>query len=109
MTYASHQAPAGAVQQPHQQQKQHKVRQPSHKDLLLHHSSLTHPFSPLEQTIYLIRHGEGYHNVGMDHNLDAHLTPRGWAQTAALNQHLQAHQEQLGIQVNRRHAPGMQH
>lgn len=56
---------------------------------------------PHTQTVYLIRHGEGFHNVGMDHNLDAHLTPRGWAQTAALNQHLQAHQEQLGIQVRR--------
>lgn len=54
------------------------------------------------QTIYLIRHGEGFHNVGMDHNLDAHLTPRGWAQTAALNQHLRARQEQLGIQVRLR-------
>jgi phosphohistidine phosphatase SixA len=53
----------------------------------------------LLQTIYLIRHGEGWHNIGYAHNLDAHLTPRGWAQTAAMQQHLQTLQPQLGIEV----------
>lgn len=56
-----------------------------------------HP--PGTKTVYLIRHGEGFHNIGYDHNLDAHLTPRGWAQTAALQQHLQALQPQLGIEL----------
>lgn len=54
---------------------------------------------PLIQTIYLIRHGEGFHNIGYDHNLDAHLTPRGWAQTAVLQQHLTALQEQIGVEA----------
>jgi hypothetical protein len=53
----------------------------------------------LLQTIYLIRHGEGFHNIGFADNLDAHLTPRGWAQTAALQQHLQTLQSKLDIQV----------
>lgn len=59
------------------------------------------------QTIYLIRHGEGWHNIGYDHNFDAHLTPRGWAQTAALQQHLAALQPQLDIEVgdNQRKTP----
>eukprot|EP00878_Enallax_costatus_P032947 GHUV01036302.1.p1 GENE.GHUV01036302.1~~GHUV01036302.1.p1 ORF type:complete len:402 (+),score=101.12 GHUV01036302.1:240-1445(+) len=51
------------------------------------------------KTVYLIRHGEGWHNIGYDHNLDPHLTPRGWAQTAALQQHLVALQPQLGIEL----------
>jgi hypothetical protein len=51
------------------------------------------------QTIHLIRHGEGYHNIGMEGNLDAHLTPTGWKQAAALKAHIQKLEPQLGIQV----------
>lgn len=51
------------------------------------------------QTLLLIRHGEGWHNTGYDHNEDAHLTPRGWAQAAALQQHLMRLQSELNIQV----------
>ena len=51
------------------------------------------------QTIYLIRHGEGFHNIGWEMNLDAHLTPNGWKQAAALKEHLRKLEPQLGIQV----------
>eukprot|EP00775_Hariotina_reticulata_P007788 gene7788-7986_t len=51
------------------------------------------------KTIYLIRHGEGWHNVGYANNLDPHLTPRGWAQTAALQQHLSSLQDKLDIEL----------
>lgn len=51
------------------------------------------------KTIHLIRHGEGYHNIGMEGNLDAHLTPTGWKQAAALKAHIQKLEPQLGIQV----------
>ncbi|KAF6262965.1 histidine phosphatase superfamily [Scenedesmus sp. NREL 46B-D3] len=50
-------------------------------------------------TVYLIRHGEGWHNIGFEHHVDAHLTPRGWAQTAALQQHLAALQPQLDVEL----------
>ena len=57
--------------------------------------------SPLRhtKTVYLIRHGEGYHNVAgeIDHDLyrselyaDAHLTRKGWEQCAALKSHIDA-------------------
>ena len=45
------------------------------------------------KTLYLIRHGEGYHNLygeadkamyASEKFFDAHLTPKGWAQCAAL-------------------------
>ena len=39
------------------------------------------------QTVYFIRHGEGYHNIGVV-NEDAHLTDMGWRQAEALHQHL---------------------
>lgn len=39
------------------------------------------------QTIYFIRHGEGYHNIGVL-NEDAHLTDMGWRQAEALRQHM---------------------
>lgn len=51
------------------------------------------------QTVHFIRHGEGFHNVGFDGNLDAHLTPVGWQQAHALNQHMQRLQPPLNIQV----------
>ena len=39
------------------------------------------------QRVYFIRHGEGYHNIGVV-NEDAHLTDMGWRQAEALRQHL---------------------
>jgi len=51
------------------------------------------------QTVYLIRHGEGFHNIGWEHNLDAHLTPNGWKQAAALKEHLRKLEPQLSIEV----------
>ncbi|KAL3158693.1 hypothetical protein ABBQ32_011434 [Trebouxia sp. C0010 RCD-2024] len=41
------------------------------------------------KTVHFIRHGEGFHNIGFDANVDAHLTPFGWTQAHALNHHLQ--------------------
>ena len=50
------------------------------------------------KTLYLIRHGEGYHNFFGERDremyksekfFDAHLDPKGWAQCAALRQHLE--------------------
>jgi broad specificity phosphatase PhoE len=50
------------------------------------------------KTLYLIRHGEGYHNFygEKDHEnyksekfFDAHLNPKGWAQCMALRKHLE--------------------
>jgi len=51
------------------------------------------------QTIHLIRHGEGFHNVAGHADVaeyrsytwqDAHLTPRGWRQAQALGAHIRA-------------------
>jgi broad specificity phosphatase PhoE len=39
------------------------------------------------KTLHLIRHGEGFHNIGRP-NPDAHLTPRGWQQAHALGEHM---------------------
>ncbi len=55
------------------------------------------------QTVHFIRHGEGFHNIGFDGNLDAHLTPFGWSQAHALNSHIQSLQLPLNIQVSFRH------
>ena len=50
------------------------------------------------KTLYLIRHGEGYHNFFGERDremyksekfFDAHLDPKGWAQCAALRKHLE--------------------
>lgn len=43
------------------------------------------------QDIYLIRHAQGFHNLGREHHCDAHLTARGWRQTDRLREFLQAH------------------
>ena len=51
------------------------------------------------QTVHFIRHGEGFHNIGFDGNLDAHLTPTGWEQAHALNRHIRQLQPPLDIQV----------
>ena len=51
------------------------------------------------KTLYLIRHGEGYHNLYGEKDrsayrseqfADAHLTPLGWDQCAALRSHLES-------------------
>ena len=51
------------------------------------------------KTLYLIRHGEGYHNLHgekvrsayrSEQFADAHLTPLGWDQCAALRSHLES-------------------
>ena len=64
-------------------------------------STLASPLTPMNimQTVHFIRHGEGFHNIGFDDNLDAHLTPFGWTQAHALNDHLQALQRPPDIQV----------
>lgn len=53
----------------------------------------------LTQTVHFIRHGEGFHNVGLDGNLDAHLTQFGWKQAHALNDHIQTLRRPPEIQV----------
>ncbi|CAL8471428.1 g10970 [Coccomyxa elongata] len=51
------------------------------------------------KVVHFIRHGEGFHNIGYEGNLDAHLTPFGWHQAAALQQHIKALQPPLDIEV----------
>ena len=50
------------------------------------------------QVIHLIRHGEGFHNIGIA-NEDAHLTEVGWRQAEALNRHMQSVKPLLDVQV----------
>ena len=50
------------------------------------------------KTLHFIRHGEGWHNVGLA-NMDAHLTPRGWAQAHALGRHMQDHDVTRNVQL----------
>jgi len=70
---------------------------PSDEDRSSHRFYIT----PLRhtKTLYLIRHGEGYHNLHgeKDHAqyasekfFDASLTPKGWEQCAALKAHLES-------------------
>lgn len=56
--------------------------------------------SSLPQTVHFIRHAEGFHNIGWEQNTDAHLTPRGWAQTAALRRHIRELSPPLDVQVH---------
>ncbi len=49
--------------------------------------------------VHFIRHGEGFHNIGWEDNLDAHLTDFGWQQAAALGAHIRAQQPPLDIQA----------
>ena len=55
------------------------------------------------QVIHFIRHGQGFHNTGhsirRDQYEDAQLTEAGWQQAHALNQHIQAQDPPLSIQV----------
>ncbi|KAK9810253.1 hypothetical protein WJX72_007356 [[Myrmecia] bisecta] len=46
--------------------------------------------APIRNTkeVFFIRHGEGWHNIGYEDQEDAHLTPFGWAQAAAVKQHM---------------------
>ena len=60
---------------------------------------LCHDTVDMLQTVHFIRHGEGFHNIGFDGNLDAHLTPTGWEQAHALNRHIRQLQPPLDIQV----------
>jgi broad specificity phosphatase PhoE len=50
------------------------------------------------KTVHFIRHGEGWHNVGLA-NADAHLTPRGWQQAHALGRHMREHVATAGVQL----------
>lgn len=51
------------------------------------------------QVIHFVRHGEGFHNIGLI-TLDSHLTEKGWAQAHALGKHMYStppcHQVQVG-------------
>ena len=51
------------------------------------------------KTVHFIRHGEGFHNIGYEGNVDAHLTPMGWHQAAALGKHIRSLQPPLNIEV----------
>lgn len=82
--------------------KLRKTRQACYSCSIIPRNIFMQPFKEIPlllQTLYLIRHGEGWHNIGYEQNVDAHLTPRGWAQAAALQQHLAALLPQLGIEV----------
>ncbi|EIE24438.1 phosphoglycerate mutase-like protein [Coccomyxa subellipsoidea C-169] len=50
------------------------------------------------QTVHFVRHGEGFHNIGIV-NLDAHLTEAGWRQAEALNKHVAGLKPALDIQA----------
>lgn len=50
------------------------------------------------KTVHFIRHGEGFHNVGLN-NQDAHLTPRGWEQAHALGRHMSLTTPCSGVQL----------
>ena len=51
------------------------------------------------KTVHFIRHGEGFHNIGYEGNVDAHLTPYGWHQAAALGEHIRSLQPPLNLEV----------
>ena len=50
------------------------------------------------QVVHFVRHGEGYHNIGVV-NEDAHLTEAGWRQADALKRHIAGLTPALDIQV----------
>jgi len=50
------------------------------------------------KTVHFIRHGEGWHNVGLA-NHDAQLTPRGWQQAHALGRHMQNYELTRNVQI----------
>ena len=51
------------------------------------------------QVVHFIRHAQGFHNIGYEDNLDAHLTGYGWKQTEALRQHVGSLPESLNVEV----------
>ena len=50
------------------------------------------------QVVHFVRHGEGFHNIGIV-NEDAHLTEAGWRQAEALNKHIQQLKPAIDVQV----------
>jgi len=56
--------------------------------------------APLTQTktIHFIRHGEGFHNIGIA-NMDARLTRKGWTQAHSLRVHAGRHDATAEIQL----------
>ena len=52
------------------------------------------------QVVHFVRHGEGFHNIGIV-NEDAHLTEAGWRQAEALNKHIQQLRPHIDVQVCR--------
>ena len=50
------------------------------------------------QVVHFVRHGEGYHNIGVV-NEDAHLTEAGWRQADALKRHIAGLTPALDIEV----------
>ena len=50
------------------------------------------------KTIHCIRHGEGWHNIGLA-NHDAQLTPKGWQQAHSLGLHMQKYEITRSVQL----------
>lgn len=50
------------------------------------------------KVIHFIRHGEGFHNAGIN-TPDSHLTPKGWQQAHALAGHMRGCAPNNGVQV----------
>ena len=50
------------------------------------------------QVIHFVRHGEGFHNIGIV-NEDAHLTAAGWKQAHALRKHISSVRPALNVEV----------
>lgn len=48
--------------------------------------------------IHFIRHGEGFHNVGVS-GVDSHLTSKGWAQAEALGKHIFSQAPSRNVQL----------
>ena len=61
------------------------------------HLLMTHACMPA-QVVHFIRHGEGFHNIGII-NEDAHLTEAGWRQAEALNRHISKLKPSIDVQV----------
>ena len=50
------------------------------------------------KTVHFIRHGEGWHNIGLA-NADAQLTPKGWQQAHALGKHMLKFETTKNVQL----------
>lgn len=57
------------------------------------------PDNPRVQVIHFVRHGEGFHNIGIV-NEDAHLTAAGWKQAHALRKHISSVRPALNVEVS---------